>query len=46
VSRALAGEPDVVTPAGLDDALVRAEEAFAASLDEVTLASLIDPRRR
>ena len=46
VSRVLEGEPEVVTPAGLDEALVRAEEAFAASLDEVTVASLMDLHRR
>jgi Rrf2 family protein len=46
VSRAMAGEPEVVTPAGLDEALVRAEEAYAASLDKVTLASLMTPARR
>jgi DNA-binding IscR family transcriptional regulator len=42
----LAGEPDPVTPAALDEALIRADEAYAASLDEVTLASLMDTRRR
>lgn len=46
VYRALSGELEVVTPAGLDDALTRAEEAYAATLDGVTLASLMDPRRR
>ena len=46
VSRVLEGGPEVVTPAGLDEALVRAEEAFAASLDEVTVASLMDLHRR
>jgi len=46
VSRVLAGEPEVVTPAVLDEALIRAETAHAASLDEVTLASLMDPARR
>lgn len=46
VSRVLAGEPEVVTPAVLDEALIRAEAAHAASLDEVTLASLMDPARR
>ena len=46
VYRALSGELEVVTPAGLDDALTRAEEAYAATLDGVTLASLLDPRRR
>jgi DNA-binding IscR family transcriptional regulator len=45
VSRLLGGEAEVVTPAGLDEALIRAEEAYATSLDEVTLASLMDPRR-
>jgi Rrf2 family protein len=46
VYRSLAGDSEVVTPARLDQALVRADEAYAATLDEVTLASLMDPRRR
>jgi Rrf2 family protein len=46
VYRALSGELEVVTPAGLDEALIRAEEAYAATLDGVTLASLMDPRQR
>jgi hypothetical protein len=46
VYRALSGELEVVTPAGLDEALIRAEEAYAATLDGVTLVSLMDPRQR
>ena len=46
VYRALSGKLEVVTPAGLDEALARAEEAYAATLDEVTLESLMDPGRR
>jgi hypothetical protein len=42
----LVGQLAPVTPAGLDEALIRADEACAASLDKVTLASLMDPRRR
>lgn len=41
IHRLLAGEPDVVTPAALDQALVEAQEAYAARLDGVTLASLM-----
>jgi len=45
VARILAGELEPVTPAALDEALTRADEAYAGSLDEVTIASLMDPRR-
>ena len=42
VYRALVGaEPEVVTPAALDEALVAAEEAYARQLDSVTLARLL-----
>lgn len=38
IHRTLAGDPEVVTPAALDEALVSAEEAYAKELDSVTLA--------
>jgi DNA-binding IscR family transcriptional regulator len=41
IHRLLAREPDVVTPAALDEALFEAEEAYAARLDDVTLAALM-----
>lgn len=41
IHRLLAGEPDVVTPAALDEALSEAEEAYASRLDDVTLAALM-----
>lgn len=37
----LVGEPDVVTPAALDEALIQAQEAYASNLDDVTLASVM-----
>ncbi len=40
IHRILAGDPEVVTPAALDEALVGAEEAYAKKLDAVTLAHL------
>jgi Rrf2 family protein len=40
IHRILAGDPEVVTPAALDEALVGAEEAYAKKLDAVTLADL------
>ena len=40
IHRILAGDPEVVTPAALDEALVAAEEAYAKELDAVTLADL------
>ena len=40
--RALAGEePDVVSPAALDEAIQAAEAAYVAQLERVTLASLL-----
>ncbi len=38
--RLLTGEPDVATPAALDEALQRAEAAYVAELDRLTLADL------
>ncbi len=38
--RILAGDPDVVSPAVLDEALLTAEEAYAKRLDTVTIANL------
>ena len=40
IHRILAGDPEVVSPAALDEALVAAEEAYAKQLDAVTLADL------
>ena len=40
IHRILAGDPEVVTPAALDEALVSADEAYANKLDAVTLADL------
>ena len=43
VYRALAGEePDVVSPASLDEAIQAAEIAYVTQLEPVTLASLLD----
>jgi Rrf2 family protein len=42
VSRALAEEAEVVTPASLDAVLERARQASLDELDRVTLASLLD----
>jgi DNA-binding IscR family transcriptional regulator len=38
--RILAGDPEVVSPAALDDVLVAAEEIYAKQLDTVSLADL------
>ncbi len=43
VHRALAGEREVVTPMALDDALLAADEAYAARLDQVTLGDVMGP---
>ena len=40
VHRILAGDPEVISPAALDEVLVAAEEAYAKQLDAVTLADL------
>lgn len=40
VYRLLVGEADVVTPARLDEALQRADTAYLAELDRITLADL------
>jgi Rrf2 family protein len=44
IYRMLATDPDVVTPAALDEALIGAEEAYAERLDPVSLASLMNAR--
>ncbi len=40
ISRLLAGEAEVVTPAALGEALQRADAAYLAELDRLTLADL------
>ena len=40
IHRILAGDPEVVTPAALDEALLAADEAYAKELDAVTLSDL------
>ena len=40
IYRLLTGEAEVVTPATLDEALQRAEAAYQAELDRLTLADL------
>lgn len=45
IHRILASDPEVVTPAALDEALLAASEAYAMELDTVTLADLTGTRR-
>lgn len=42
VHAALAGEPEVVAPHALDEALLAADRAYREALDGVTLASLLE----
>ncbi len=44
IHRMLAADPEVVTPAALDEVLISAEEAYAERLDDVSVASLVDER--
>lgn len=44
VYRMLESDPEVVTPAALDEALVLAERAYAERLDAVSIAALMDNR--
>ncbi|HUF06992.1 MAG TPA: Rrf2 family transcriptional regulator [Candidatus Binatia bacterium] len=41
IYRALSAQAEVLSPAALDDTLVRAEEAYVAVLEEVTVSSLM-----
>ena len=43
IHRLLARDPEVVSPAALDEVLLRAEEAYAKELDAVTLADVAGP---